>query len=254
MEKIKQLGKYQKFILVVISCMVIVFTILYAIAISREGFAYQDAILVPYQDNGNTIYSGKIQGKQASFIVSKDKIVEFHYGDKGYGPYTAKEDATAIPKDSNMKQGLTGIELCCDGKVFFRGGVMRIQDYLWLCNEDGSTANIDIIVTSSHGIKKDEKGNIIDPMEPSAATILDLMAGPKLSHKGEWIIWLVGVFICFMTAITIIFPDELFRWHLAFQVRDVESVEPSDWEIVSRYISWTLLPIVVFAFFIWGLQ
>ena len=55
--------------------MVLVFNILYPITIAREGFEYKNAILIPHQENGNTIYSGKIQGKQASFAVYADKTV-----------------------------------------------------------------------------------------------------------------------------------------------------------------------------------
>ena len=100
----------------------------------------------------------------------------------------------------------------------------------------------------------DENGNVIDPLEPDASVILDLMAGPEMTHKGEWSVWLGGVIICIITAISILFEDELFRWNLSFQIRNVEQAEPSEWEIASRYITWTALPMVAIAIFIMGLQ
>ena len=40
-------------------------------------------------------------------------------------------------------------------------------------------------------------------------------------------------------AISILFADELFRWHLSFRVWNADNLEPSDWELAGRYISVT---------------
>jgi hypothetical protein len=91
-------------------------------------------------------------------------------------------------------------------------------------------------------------------MEPSASTVLRLMEGPELTHKGEWFAWFGGLFISLITVVSILFADELFRLHLVFRVRDVELVEPSDWEIAGRYIGWTLMGVLVLATYIMGLK
>lgn len=255
MERYKCLGRYQKGILLLMIAMVLVFTVLYPMTIAREGFAYKNAILIPNYEDGNTVYSGKIQGKQANFTVYADNMtVSFQYDDKTYGPYTLKEDPTAIPKDSEMQDAMAGVELRYGEEILFRGGVADFGDYLWLYNEDGSIENLDITVTTTYGTVMDEHGNVIDPMEPSAYTILTLMAGPELTHKGEWLIWFGGVLICIVTAILILFADELFRFNLSFQIRDADRAEPSDWEIATRYITWTVLPIMAMVIFIAGLQ
>lgn len=103
MERIKCLNLYQKKILLFIVLIMLVFTVIYPIIIAREGFAYKDAILIPNQENDSVVYTGKIQGKQASFTVSPEKTVEFRYGDKFYGPYTLKVDSSAIPKSKEME-------------------------------------------------------------------------------------------------------------------------------------------------------
>ena len=41
------------------------------------------------------------------------------------------------------------------------------------------------------------------------------------------------------------FADELFRFNLAFRIRDAGRAEPSEWEIAGRYISWAVLPVVL---------
>ncbi len=234
--------------------MILVFTVAYPITIHREGFAYQDVILTPSQENGDTIYSGKIQGKQAKFTVFADKTVLFQCGDKTYGPYTAREDSTAIPKDNEQSASMTGVELRQGDEIIFRGGVRNFGEQYLLYNEDGSLENVGLWVVSGDGIARDENGNVIDQMKPSSSTILSLMAGPTLTHKGDWVAWFGGAFFCILTALSILFADEIFRWNLAFQIRNVDRAEPSDWELASRYISWTVLPILALMLFIMGLQ
>ena len=96
MERIKSLGRYQKGVLLFMIAMVLIFTVLYPTTIAREGFAYKNAILIPNSENGSTVYSGKIQGKQAEFTVCEDKTVYFQYDDKTYGPYTRREVLNSI--------------------------------------------------------------------------------------------------------------------------------------------------------------
>lgn len=260
MKRFKNLGRYQKGILIFMAVMLLVFTVAYLIITAREGFVYHEAVLVPKQENGNTVYSGRIQGKQASFTVYADGTVEFRYGEKFYGPYTAKEDPSAIPKADSQGEPLggesvTGVELCCREEILFRGCVVDYGNTRWLYNEDGTLEDfLDISITAGNGIITDGNGNVIELTEPSVSTVLDLMAGPELTHKGTWSWWFGGVCICILIALSILFADELFRWDLAFRIRDVDRAEPSDWEITSRYISWTVLAVIAMFVFIEGLR
>ncbi len=254
MERIKALDRYQKVVLIFITAMVLVFTVVYSTTIARVGFSYKDEILVPSQENGTTVYSGKIKGKQARFTVFADKTVEFQYSDKTYGPYTAKEDETAIPENNEFGEYMTGVELRKGEEILFRGGMVDQVEYRWLYNEDGSLEVAGISYVTGAGIEIDEYGNGVDSIEPSAGAVLTLMAGPELTHKGDWIAWGAGVFICMITAISILFADELFYWNLSFRIRSAERAEPSEWEIASRYISWTILPILTLILFAIGLR
>lgn len=253
MERIRSLNRYQKGVLLLMAVMVLAFTAAYFAAASRVGFAYRDAILLPEEENGTTVYSGKIQGIQASFRVSPDKTVEFQYGEKYYGPYTVKEDPVAVPKG---EEHLTGVELRKGEEILFRGGVSRQDDFFWLYDEDGSLSNLafEVSTVSEYGITYDENGEVIDPMEPTVSTILKLMTGPELTHKGDWSAWFLGVLVCIATAITILFVDELFRLGMTFRVRDPEGVEPSDLVLAGRYIGWVVLPVLAMVLFFLGLQ
>ena len=64
MEKIKSLNRYQKGVLIFMIAMALVFAVIYPMTISQVGFEYKNTILVPSQEDGSTVYSGKIQGKQ----------------------------------------------------------------------------------------------------------------------------------------------------------------------------------------------
>ena len=254
MERIKSLGLYKRIVLIFLTVIVLVFTLLYSATSKKEGVAYQNKILTPKQENGSTIYAGKIKGEHAVFTVSENKTVEFQYGDKFYGPYVAKEDSSAIPKDP-ISDSMIGVELYDNNKLIFRGGVVDNDDELWLFNEDGSFDTTSIgFVTTMDGIVTDENGNEIDEMEPTVSMILELMVEPKLTNKGDWITYVEAVLLSVFTAISVLFADEIFRWNLAFQIRNVEQAEPSEWEITSRYIVWTVFPILITILFIVGLQ
>lgn len=253
MERLRGLGRYQIALLVCGVVMILVFSVLYPVTTARVGFLYQDTILTPAQEGDTTVYSGKLRGEAARFTVHAGKSVEFQYGDKTYGPYTVTEDPDARP-DSELSRYLTGVEVRCGDTILFRGGVMENGGETLLYHEDGSI-DLDLSITAitSSGVTLDGNGNEVDPMELSVRTILELTEGPELQHKGVWIAWFGGVFVCAVTAFSILFADELFRWDLSFRVRDVEQAEPSDWEIASRYIGWTVCLILALGIFIKGL-
>ena len=54
--------------------------------------------------------------------------------------------------------------------------------------------------------------------------------------------------------ILILFAEELFRWKMAFRIRNVEDIEPSGLEIAGRYGAWTILLIMALAVYVLGLQ
>lgn len=254
MERIKSLNKYQKSILIVLLLMPLLFAVVYVKTISKVGFAYKDTILVPSQEDGSTVYSGKIGWEQARFEVTEDKVVVFQYGDRTYGPYTAKVDPTAIPKDEEMRDRMTGVELREGEEILFRGGILDMGDFYWLYNEDGTPESLHITFVTNDGLERDENGNVIDPMEPSAESILMLMKGPELTHKGDGRVWFAGAFLCMLNILSLLFAEELFRMNLAFRIRNVDSAEPSDWELAGRYVSWIAVTVVALVLFVAGLQ
>ena len=254
MQRIKNLNGYQKGLLLLLLAMVLVFAVVYHMTIARVGVLYQNAIFVPAEENGVTVYSGKLRGKQAEFTVSADKTVSFRCDGQTYGPYTVKEDPTARPEDEFGREGMTGVEIRDGEELLFRGGFWQSDGSFWLRNADGSMDLGMQTYVVENGVKKDSDGNIIDPAKPSASDILRLVFDPELTHKGTWLAWLSAVFLSVLNALAILYADELFRWDLSFQIQNAEAAEPSEWEMMKRYISWTVFVIAALIVYFLGLQ
>lgn len=257
MERIKDLTRYQKGILILLAVMMAGFGIVYGVVSSRVGFLYQNEILIPEQDGGNTVYTGTIQKQDAEFVVAQDGTITFRHGRMEYGPYTVREDPTAIPAEYNRGDQMIGVEILEGNKSLFRGGCLftaQDRSHFELYTEDGWYPGIIITATTSNGVTIDGQGNIVDHMEPGIFTLLRLYIGPELTHKGQWLGWFGGVFISLLIAASILFADELFHIGLMFRVRDAYQVQPSDWEIAQRYIGWTVLVIMALVVYCQGLR
>ncbi len=254
MNRIKSLSIPQKIILLILAAMVVVFSILYPITIRREGYEYLDSILVQKESGGNTVYSGKIRGRDAEFTVTPDKTVVFRYGDATYGPYTVREDPTAIPKENPLgttaDYKATGLVIQRKGETIFRGCRMEYGSGKIYFNEDGSSVfNFRPIPEPGSGVIYDT-----DILEPSILDILELTDGPQLTHKGNGLLFFFGVVICALTALSVIFADELFRWNLRYVIVNADNAEPTGWVYMSRFISWAILIIAALVLFIGGLK
>lgn len=258
MQRIKNLNLYQRIILGLLAVMLIVFTVAYSVVTSRVGYLYKDAILVPREEIDGISYTGRVNGIDTMIMVDADTAVTFACGDKVYGPYTVKDDPAAVPKDSDFAELMRGVEILEGETLLFRGGALETDmgsafDIVFF-EEDGSLVSYDITYSTGNGIEYDMDGNPIDKMKPSLVDVLELTGEPELTNKGEWGMWFCGLFVSAFTAVLILFADELFRWNLSFQIRDAERAEPSEWEMFSRYSSWTVLPIVALIAYIVGLQ
>lgn len=254
MRRFKELDSYQIKLVIFMALMVLVFTVLYGVVTGQRGFLYRDTILVPEQISGATVYVGDLEGAPAAFTVTADGAVTFAYAEKTYGPYTLREDPAAVAQERQGYPGIRGLEVYCAGERIFRGAVWKTDDFVWLENENGEMELADAVVISGDGIITDENGNVIDPMEPSILTVLELAEGPELKHKGYWGVWFLGVVLCAITVLLMLFADELWHFQMAFTVRNPLGTEPSDWVYAQRYICWTLLPICALILFIVGLQ
>ena len=138
-KRFQNLDVYQKGILILLVAMTVVFAFVYAATIARMGYLYQEEIFVPTEENGTTVYSGKLDDMECRFEVTAEKKLTFHTEEKVYGPYTAKEDPTAIPEDDSFSELMTGVEVREGDEIRFRGGIFDMTgdgSYMILIRED----------------------------------------------------------------------------------------------------------------------
>jgi len=250
MNRFRELAPWQKGLILALGAMALVFLVLYAVVSSRVGFLYRDAILLPLEEPGAIVYSGTVRGEECAIRVTEDHTVTFLLGSKTDGPYTVKEDPTAIPQ--GQSHSVKGYEVRRDNEILFRGCLSRGGGIPLLYEEDGELL-FEISVSTDRGIITDVDGNVIDPMEPSIYTLLELVEGPELTRKGQWACYFLGLLISVITLVSIFFADELFRFRLSFRVSDPYLVDPSDWELMGRQISWVITSVLALVLYAIGL-
>ena len=248
MKRFRELSLYPKLILILLVLLAVVFAAVYGGAASRVGYLYHDAIFVPRQSEGVLVYEGRLDGRDSAFIVSVDTVL-FNWGDETYGPYTLRYDPTAVPEEEDAAAHMTGIEILDNGKVCFRGGMLEVSAGLVLYGEDGSF-HFDHIVTYAYTENTDKT----ELYRPQPYTILELLNDPPLQARGEKQAWFIGLLVSLITAVSILFADELFYLSICFRVQNAETAEPSDWAIASRNIGWGLMVLVVLWIYLLGLQ
>ena len=250
MNRLRELDRYPKILLIALLVMTVVFAGVYGVMTSRVGYLHNGEIFVPRQENSLTLYETTVDDQLCVFTVTAD-TVKLVWGQKTYGPYTLREDPTAVPEDISFP--MTGIEILDGQRVYFRGGVTDEATDFWLLSEDGKNEFL-MSYTLSDGVEYDMNGNPIDHMKPVPYQIVSLLRGPELTHKGEWLGFVVGLFATLCTAVSILFADELFYLSICFRVENAETAEPSDWYIACRSISWLLLTIFTGIAYLIGLQ
>lgn len=240
MEQLKSLPRYRKVLLWCLAGMLVIFALVYGYVSSRWGYEYQNAILLPKSQGDTTIYSGKVQGKPAIFTVDSGQgSVTFSYDGKTYGPYVAMEDPTAIPREYAGYEDFTGVELRLGDETVFRGYLFLGADGPVYFTEDGTGPAVTITYTSD-GVEYDSDGNVVDPMEPGVYTLLELLYGLELSHKGQWGIFLLAVVISAVLAVSMVYAEDIFYLNLSFQLRNPADAEPSDWLLARWNIGWAV--------------
>lgn len=249
MNRFRELERFPKILLIALLLMTVVFGAVYGITTSRVGYLHNDEIFLPRQSEGALVYEGKVDGLDSSIVVALDTVI-VNWGSKTYGPYTLREDPTAVP-DGHPQ--MTGIEILDGQKVYFRGGVTDEATDFWLIGADGEQL-FTMTYTLSDGTEMDMNGNPVDHMKPTPRQIVSLLRGPELTHKGQWLFYIMGVFLAIVVAVSILFADELFYLSICFRVENAETAEPSDWHIATRSLGWLFLTIMTGVIFLMGLQ
>ena len=65
---------------------------------------------------------------------------------------------------------------------------------------------------------------------------------------------LFGLFWSLACILSAFFAEELFRHNLRFSIKNAENAEPSEWELMSRWISWLVFTVLALVLYIGGLS
>lgn len=249
--RIRKLNWYQKVLLIVILAMILIYPFLYHNTIARKGIAFHEVILEESSEGNARVYSGKLYDCPVSFTLNADKSVVFKFNDDVYGPYEYKDDNSIITDKDHPDE--KGIEISLNGQTVFRGTVFPINNTdCWLYNADGSQYYNNEVIAEISQSKSGytEYTTVLMPMD----VIAHLMVGMEPVHKGNWMYYGFSVVFCIIVALSILYADEIFRFGLHFTIKDPEKAEPAEWEIISRYVDWTLLVFLIYQLFSAGLN
>lgn len=234
--------KVKKVLLLVLAALVALFGVLYwRSAAGPEGVAYRDVLYFPTQEPDALVYTGKADGQTVSYAVGSDGSVTCRVGETVHGPYTIREDPSAVP-DENWDSGLlTGIQISAGDAVLFRGGYFPQAGLL--IREDGTA----LWGSAFHQSGTDREG-------PDLEAVLHFSVRPEAdSHRGDLRFFALGTLAAGMAALAALFAEQLFRRHMAFHIREPEKAQPSDWELVSRVLGWLVLTGVSLTAYLVGL-
>ncbi len=220
--------------------LILLFLILYCTIGKQQIISYRGEHLRFHGEHETSVYSGKINGNLVEFSVRGNSL-EYRSNNVLIDTYTLTEDPSFSPSD--MSPGFfTGIEIHNKDGLLFRGYYHTGHpDFLY--NEQKEPDHSFIVITSG------ARDNT-----PNTSEIIRLLKDPDVSQRGPLGIWFLVSLLCLINAISVLFADKLFRWNLRFSIRNVEQAEPSEWELFSRWIGWTMISIVALILYIVGLN
>lgn len=232
-------------------------TVLYLTVGNRQGVEYGSSFyelttmngIKTYTANahewweGNTIIQSN-EGRKIVYTVTPTSLdgfrVECQMGEETFGPYQVEGLSTAdlpaklteIPLDGGME-----ITNLTTGEHLFRGGYIQSSDgYSFLLDETAEISGSSIL---DYAPSRPEKGPNCDDLYH-----FTFGAEASMTHRANWMLYFCALLFAVFNTVSLLYAEELFIFHMSFRVADPESVEPSEWELFSRYASWA-----VFLFF-----
>lgn len=220
-------------ILLIHPALFLLFFIVFLTFGQQQVVSYQSQHLRYERQGEADVYSGRVYGRGVKYVVSSGQVVEYWLDGALDSTYTVTEDPTAVPDTEEAAQYgpdfYTGVEIRKGDAVWFRGATSPF----WLVDEEGNNLTFSFGFSSTNGT--------VELTPPDPGTILRFAQGPEVSQRGDGMFLLLALFSSLACLFSLWFEDHLFRWNLAFRVRNPHDAEPSEWELFSRWLGWIVL-------------
>lgn len=224
-ENWRSLERLQQVLLLALAAMFVCFTVVYPILNTRKGVAWRDTLLLCARAGENTVYTGRLWGREAVFTVSPGGVVSCMWDGIEGETYTVVPDGTAAPEDSFCPG--RGVEIRRGDEVVFRGD--------W-----APYTNVNDIVLRGGPYSEDMRLAVL------------LTQNPALTSRGVWALYGSGVGLSLLALALILLSGPLFQLKMALRVKDPYGVEPSEWELLSRRLLWIFLTGCALVCYVWG--
>ncbi len=229
-----EMGWGRRIVLLIQPALFALFLILYLIFHQQQVVSWLDGTLRVERQGEVSVYEGRAIDRQypVQFAVGPGPTVEFRLRGELQGTYTVAEDPSAIPEKADVPGGwerYTGVEIRKDGRTWFRGAYDPDFPFA-LLDESGTAVAIGIHAFASTSVP-----------EPDPGDILSFAYGPAVSPRGKAVFLVLGLVVSAICAVSLLFEDPLFRWHLSFRVQDPYGAEPSELELFGRWVGWITL-------------
>ena len=233
---------YRRILLIAQLLMILGFAVALSVVRGRPGFAYGDAVLLPHAEGEDTVYAGRVDGERAAFTVSPDGRVGYTWGDFVYGPYTVREDPSAVPEEY-------------DWTLAWRSG-------RGIKSSSGAGTPDRHIPRSSRRRARPIKGTSLSPPYTATARrrstpltesplqrrtstpLARLVLDPALRRRGSVSLFLLVTLLAALNLAAICFPNAFFRLSLWGHVKNLEEAEPSDYYLFCTHVGWLLLAVI----------
>jgi len=239
--------KLQKAILIILLALAVVFAIITGLVRTKKGVTFEDGLLSISQEGDRTVYSGRAEGQKVTVTVypeGEGHVVKLAVGTLIDHTYRVEYPGGTIKSDFGEYRR---IRITVEGRTFletllFEGGYNSDINVASFCDENGE---LDLLgygrfVTSS---------GIWYEYELMPSQVMRFANGPATTCRGDWLIFVLGLFLSLITAVAVAFPEHLFHWNHFLSVRDPE---PTDFYLATQRISWVIMTAVVLGVYIWG--
>lgn len=238
------------------AALMLLFILLYATLGRQQVVRHEDELFRQRQEDNALTYTGKLNGEKAVLTLLPDDSLDILVGNVHYGPYTVTEDPSALPEDSVdadiPSRILTGVEVRECNEVLFRGGFYEVGPMIVFYGSNGEHYSLPSRrLLISEGYPEAYTSQLI---EPSLKTILRFTLERGTVPRGTVGFLLFGLFCSAACILFAFYEEELFRHRLRYTIKNAENAEPSEWELMSRWISWLALTVLALVLYIEGLS